>query len=158
MKQIQTIPLSFDIDFNTLTDTQNTGVIPYSTGFLSGWIQANLTAGVLEEMYVGWKVQQRSGSSYADLDDCFRPIFIDTNRAADNYDTPNYVNMYNSGAGILLADAGWYPFILFNPATPRPFPLLKGNDRLQFLLTGVGLTNPDVFQINLNLLNEEERR
>ena len=138
------------------------GVLPYDVGFFFGWIKLDVAEGQdIDEITVGWKVVRKDPlaleEAVEELDVYLRPIFIDTNRAAENYDTPNYQNMNDvvgAGLGTLLVDGEWYPFILFDPANPVPIPLIGGNDQIQFTVTGLGMGGIDEWDISIRLLSE----
>ena len=142
--------LTFNIDFNTEEDTQYSQEIPFNIGLFFGWIKADNIGGkfsVLEEMSLNWKIK--------DKDNYYRPTFIDINRAAENYNVPNYVNMRDgtvADTGTFLVDGEWFPFVLFDPANPVPIPLLAPGDVVEFFLLGVGLSDPDIFQITVEFL------
>ena len=150
--------MEFDIITGALVAIVDSQAMEFNVGLFFGWIKADKIAGTLnDEFTVGWKIK---GADGVDRDDYFRPIFVDTNRAAENYNVPVYANMNDvegENAGMKLVDSQYYPFVLFDPANPVPIPLLFKGDVIEFTVTGIGLAGADDFDITIELLALENQ-
>jgi len=132
-------------------DTAVSKPLPYATGLFFGRVRVTQTGGTIEEISFGFLVTGKETKK--------RPVWIDTD--VTDYDVPAYVNS-DDGAGAdlgtLLANGVWYSFVLYDPATPVPIPLLSGNETLTFNAEGHGLGAADDFLIDIELYSEIEER
>lgn len=143
--QVKTSNLTTASKTDTLTFLK-TGA---DSGYFWGWIKLVKTAGGIKALHIGWKLKGRDGY--------WRPFYVDTNRAAQNYDKQVYANFEDAGGagvGLVMADGEWYPLCLFDPADPLPIPLRKGTDVIEVYLNCPTAAGADDFAITLELLTQ----